>query len=56
MTKISYLEPTLAFEAFSSIESEVKTEWKKNHILKGLLFFWGHNFRNTLFSSLAEVK
>lgn len=46
LTKISYLEPTLSFEPFSAIEKEIRVEWRKNHLLKGLTYIWAHLFRS----------
>lgn len=45
LTKISYLEPTLSFEPFAAIEKEIRVEWRKNHLLKGLTYIWAHLFR-----------
>ena len=55
LSKISYLEQTLVFESFSGIEKEVKQEWKRNNLLRGLTYLWSHSFRKRSFASLAEA-
>jgi hypothetical protein len=56
LSKINYLTPTLIFESFSTVEREVRLEWHKSHLLKGLTYLWTHSFRKRSFNTLQEAK
>lgn len=56
LSKINYLSPTLIFESFATVEREIRLEWKKSHLLKGLTFLWVHSFRKRNFGTLQEAK
>lgn len=56
LSKINYLSPTLIFESFSTVEQEVRLEWRKSHLLKGLTYLWMQSFRKRVFNTLQEVK
>jgi hypothetical protein len=56
LSKLAYLQPSLEFEGYAAIETEIMTEWRRNPLLRGLHLLWEHRFLQKELASLEQLQ